>query len=71
MKNNFDLRVVIGLFFGVVGIILFVASFLESTSGDRSELTNFWAGVVYIIFSAMMLIFWKLNRKHNKEAAEN
>ena len=59
MKKDFlDLRLIIGLFFLLVGLILFIGSFVMKTTEGKSEVTNFWSGMVYVIFGAIMILFW-------------
>lgn len=59
MKNVLDLRFVIGLFFALVGIFLFITSFTSHPEGGKTETVNFWCGIVYIVFAVFMLILWK------------
>ena len=58
MKNLQDLRFVIGLFFGIISLILLVTSFLVQASAQASESgnLNMIAGIGMLIFSAFMLI---------------
>ncbi|TAM97788.1 MAG: hypothetical protein EPN39_10580 [Chitinophagaceae bacterium] len=60
MKNIFDLRFIIGLFFLLVGIFLFITSFVSHPSTGKTETVNFWCGIVYIVFGIFMLILWKV-----------
>jgi drug/metabolite transporter (DMT)-like permease len=53
MNKLLDLRFVIGIFFLVVGVLLLVYSFMSNVSHP----VNRWCGVVFIIFSAIMLVF--------------
>lgn len=66
MKNIFDLRFIIGLFFLLVGIFLFITSFVSHPMVGKTETVNFWCGIVYITFGIFMLILWKVGG--NKEA---
>lgn len=59
MKNILDLRFVIGLFFLLLGIFLFVTSFVSHTTTGKTETVNFWCGIVYVVFGVFMLILWK------------
>lgn len=59
MKKDFlDLRLIIGLFFLLVGLILFIGSFVMKTTEGKSEVTNFWSGMVYVVFGVTMISFW-------------
>jgi prolipoprotein diacylglyceryltransferase len=60
MKNIFDLRFIIGLFFLLVGIFLFITSFVSHPIAGKTETVNFWCGIVYIVFGIFMLILWKV-----------
>lgn len=53
MNKLFDLRFVIGIFFLLVGLLLVVYSFISSVSHP----VNRWCGIVFIIFSIIMLVF--------------
>lgn len=70
MKKIFDLRFIIGLFFGVVGIILIITSLTMQTGGEKSETTNFWSGIFYVVFSVVMLILWKTGYREESEDAD-
>lgn len=62
MKNVLDLRFIIGAFFLLVGIFLVIASVVMDAGPDKSETVNRWSGVVYIVFSVVMLVLWKLDK---------
>jgi hypothetical protein len=62
MKNILDLRFIIGSFFLLVGLFLFIGSFIMQPGADKSELVNRWCGLAYIIFSVFMLILWQTGR---------
>lgn len=70
MKNILDLRFVIGLFFLLLGIFLFITSFVSRASTGKTETVNFWCGIVYIIFGAFMLILWKTGGNKKSEELE-
>jgi uncharacterized membrane protein len=53
MKKLFDLRFVIGLFFGIIGIVLIVYAFLGSTTDATS--INKWCGIIFTVFGVVML----------------
>ena len=57
-RDILDLRFIIGLFFALVGIALVLASFLMETTGDKSEITNRWSGILYIGFGLLMMLLW-------------
>lgn len=61
-KNILDLRFVIGLFFLLVGVFLFIGSFVMQAGPDKTEVVNRWCGVVYIIFGIVMLALWKFGK---------
>ncbi len=71
MKNILDLRFIIGLFFLLVGIFLFIGSFILNPEAGKTETTNLWSGVVYIAFGIIMLILWLVgkNKAVEKEKA--
>ena len=58
MKNILDLRFIIGLFFALTGLCLFIGSFLLNPAAGKTETTNFWCGIGYIIFGILMMILW-------------
>ncbi len=68
MKNLLDLRFIIGLFFSLVGLALFIGSLSMQAGIGKSETTNFWSGIFYIVFGVLMIILWLVGR--NKPAAE-
>jgi len=57
MKRLDDLRFVIGLFFGIVSIILLITSFFVEATPQASDAgnLNLFAGTVMFVFSAFML----------------
>ena len=59
MNKLFDLRFVIGIFFLVVGLLLIVYSFMSSVFHP----VNRWCGIVFIIFSVIMLGFSLIRKK--------
>lgn len=73
MKNKdiLDLRFIIGLFFGVTGIILIIGSLILTTGVEKSEETNFWSGVVYVIFGLFMVILWTVGNKKKEISKED
>lgn len=62
MKNILDLRFIIGAFFLLVGIFLLIGSFVMQAGPDKTEAVNRWCGIVYIAFSVIMLLLWKLDK---------
>jgi len=54
MNKLFDLRFVIGLFFSVVGILVFGYGFLASKN-DLQEV-NRWCGAIFIGFGIVMIV---------------
>ncbi len=67
MKSILDLRFIIGFFFLLVGIFLFVGSFVLQAGIDKSETVNRWCGLFYIVFGLVMLVLWRTGKS---EAAE-
>lgn len=63
MKNRdfLDLRFIIGLFFVIIGGILLVGSFLLEPTVGKSETTNRWSGLAYIIFGVFMVFLWRFD----------
>ncbi len=57
-RDILDLRFIIGLFFGLLGLALVLASILMETTADKSEATNLWSGLFYIAFSIVMIVLW-------------
>lgn len=51
MNKLFDLRFVIGCFFGITGLLLVIYSLIQKNGSD----INLGSGIVFIIFSAIML----------------
>ncbi len=71
MKNILDLRFIIGLFFSLVGIFLLIGSFIMNPAAGKTETTNMWSGIVYIVFGIIMLILWLVGKgkvAENEEA---
>ncbi|TCJ17782.1 hypothetical protein EPD60_06230 [Flaviaesturariibacter flavus] len=50
MNNLFDLRFVIGAFFTITGLMLFVYSFV-----DRQAI-NHWCGLLFFVFGVVMIL---------------
>lgn len=64
MKHNvLDLRFIIGLFFGLMGLILIATSFFAQPSMAKPESTNLWSGIVYVVFGVFMVILWLIGKK--------
>lgn len=63
MKNILDLRFVIGAFFLLVGLFLLIGSFVLHPEGDKTETVNRLCGLLYIIFSVVVLLLWKMGKK--------
>lgn len=70
MKNIFDLRFIIGFFFLLVGIFLFITSFVSHPVLGKTETVNFWCGIVYIAFGILMLILWRIGWNKAPEGIE-
>lgn len=54
MNKLFDLRFVIGLFFSVIGLLVFGYGFLAGKN-DLNEV-NRWCGGVFILFGIIMIL---------------
>ena len=67
MKNILDLRFIIGAFFLLVGIFLLIGSFVMNAGVDKTETVNRWSGIVYIVFSIVMLLLWKFGKTPSEE----
>ena len=61
MNKLFDLRFVIGSFFGLTGIILFIYSFTEK----GRYAVNHFGGLAFLLFGLLMII---LSYKKDKDA---
>jgi len=68
MKNMLDLRFVIGAFFLIVGILLLGSSFMVHFTKENGTTVNRDCGVVFILFSLIMLAMWKWGTKPTEEA---
>lgn len=63
MKPNlFDLRFLIGLFFLIVGLIVLLASFMESSVANGSQI-NLYTGLVFLAFAGLMLLSYRSSQK--------
>ncbi len=67
MNRLFDLRFVIGLFFLVVGLLLFGYSFISPNIAANGKDVNLWCGVFFILFAVVMLL---LSFRKKPEEAE-
>lgn len=65
-RDVLDLRFIIGLFFGLMGLILVIGSFLLQTDGEKSETTNFWSGLTYVGFGLLMIVLWMTGKNESK-----
>lgn len=61
-NNSLDLRLVIGLFFLIVSIILIVTSFIISNGNE----INRDAGFAFLVFSAVMILLSRRKQKGDK-----
>lgn len=61
MNKLFDLRFVIGSFFGLTGIILFIYSFTEK----GRYAVNHFGGLAFLLFDGLMIL---LSYKKDKDA---
>lgn len=67
MKKLLDLRFIIGFFFLLVGLCLFAGSFMMRPDLGKSESVNRWCGLLYVLFAAIMLVLWRLDRHRSSE----
>lgn len=68
-KDILDLRFIIGMFFTIIGLLLFISSLTMNTTFGKSESTNFWSGATYIAFGILMIFLW--NFGHPEKGEEN
>lgn len=61
MNKFFDLRFVIGIFFGVVGLMLLIYGLI--VYGQVHSGLNITCGALFIVFSLVMIIFSLRGRK--------
>ena len=70
MNRLLDLRFVIGLFFVVVGRLLFGYSFLTSKADDALITVNRWTGVVFMLFGLFIIyLHYVAERKEERPQA--
>lgn len=62
MNKLFDLRFVIGAFFGIVGALLLVYGFFFNQ--NEAQQVNRWCGGIFIVFGIIMII---LSYQKNKQ----
>ena len=66
-----DLRIPIGLMFGIIGIILMIYGFFSEHDIYNRSLkinVNLWWGVILFVFSIVMLLLaMRANRKISKD----
>ncbi len=60
--NYLDLRFIIGLFFLLIGLIVFATSF-GSSSVTNGAAINHYTSLVFLAFAAVMLLSFWLGRK--------
>lgn len=68
MNRILDLRFVIGMFFTIVGLLLLGYSYMGD--GLNGTSVNFWCGVVFTIFGAVMIILSFIRDAHDELADE-
>ena len=68
MNKLFDLRFVIGLFFTIIGAVIFIYSFIATVDADRQGV-NRSASVAFLIFGILMIIL-SLRKDANDELLE-
>jgi hypothetical protein len=63
MKINFlDLRFIIGLFFLIVGLIVFAVSFSTSNVADGQAI-NHATGIAFLVFAGLMLLSFRFGKQ--------
>lgn len=57
LKRLEDLRFVIGIFFGILSIILLITSFFVESTPQATDLgnLNLFTGIIMFVFSAFMI----------------
>ena len=60
--NYLDLRFIIGLFFLLVGLIVFVTSFGGSSVANGAAINHF-SSLVFLVFAAVMLLSFRFGKK--------
>jgi uncharacterized membrane protein HdeD (DUF308 family) len=63
MEKLTDLRLIIGLFFSLSGIIL-LANYFTGTEANHPEL-NLYSGIAMLVFGLLMLLFFYKGDKEN------
>jgi prolipoprotein diacylglyceryltransferase len=66
MKKLLDLRFVIGVFFLIVGILLFIYHFTGTKDASMSMSVNLWCGIVFIAFGTGMIVLSNTNKITDK-----
>jgi uncharacterized membrane protein len=67
MNKLLDLRFIIGLFFTLVGLLLFLYSFFAGDRAGELESVNRWCGIFFILFGTFMnLMAWLQPLNSNK-----
>ena len=56
MNKLFDLRFVIGSFFGIVGVLLLIYGFTTADDASNAHVVNKWCGGVFVVFGVVMII---------------
>ncbi|HVB02553.1 MAG TPA: DUF308 domain-containing protein [Chitinophagaceae bacterium] len=62
MKNMVDLRLVIGFFFLLAGIMLLISAAVTRPTPGKSATVNLYCGILYGIFGLVMLAIWKFRK---------
>ncbi|MGF7232474.1 hypothetical protein [Arachidicoccus sp.] len=57
-NNSLDLRVVIGLFFIIISILLLIASFVTANGSETNRIT----GVIFLVFGIGMYALSKIRK---------
>ncbi|MFL5739550.1 MAG: hypothetical protein ACJ75B_04990 [Flavisolibacter sp.] len=66
MNKLFDLRFVIGSFFGIVGILLLIYSFTTADDASNAHLVNKWCGGVFVLFGVVMIVLSREKDAHDE-----
>ena len=67
-----DIKIPIGLMFGILGVILTILGFVTNGDAEMYERSlghniNLWSGLFMIVFGAFMLLTSTLVKKRKKE----
>lgn len=64
MDKLLDLRIVIGVFFTVLGVLLLGYSF--TNENFNAQETNRWCGIIFLVFGVVMIILSLRKNAHDE-----